>query len=77
MSTICRDNVYGTLIAVHARRSRMGSQCNYYKTVSHGLLPNVVAIRFVGQDQDEALHSFQASRENAVAAFNQSWWAGP
>lgn len=76
MSAICRDNVHGTRIEVHARRSHMGSQINYYKAVSHGLLPNVVAIRYMGQEQESALRAFEVTRENAVAAFEQNWWAG-
>jgi hypothetical protein len=54
----------------------MGSQRNYYLAVSDQSAPQVVMIRFVGQDQDRALQRFEVSRENAMAAHQQNWRVG-
>ena len=77
MSAICRDSIGGARIGVHVRPSRMGAQRNYYLAVSHALVPEVTAIRFIGQNQDEALQSFTVSRENALAVqAMENWWVG-
>ena len=68
MSAICQTSIGETRIALRARPSHMGSQINYYLQISHPAVIRTTVIHFIGQNQDQALRSFEISRENAIAS---------
>jgi hypothetical protein len=70
---VCRELVGGALIRVVSRSRENGFLRNHYLLVSHSDAPTVTAMRFIGEDQGQAVRRFELSCENAmaVAAFEE------
>lgn len=65
---VCSENIGGTRIRIISRPRENGFLRNYYIAVSRDDMPQVTAMRLIGESREQALRSFEVSRENALAA---------